>query len=411
MKKQQGFTLSEVLITLVLIGIMAAMSTTVLSMQKARFGLNCYYLLRELQLTVGSIAAQTDEGQLTSKITETKETTDESGNTSKSEETKYDLSSDTDFCKFFANSLNSASTLNCADSDLYSATISDIYNGISEDSKPNFRLINKYSFYISKHVAGGLTAAGEVKPGYRMLAVDLNGDGKPNMPDDDIITFAIFDNGAILPYGVAATNERTNSNGRTEYVPYFETVIKGKNLVQNKVEIEETSNLNKINNSSSLSWMYPSVILKNPDTGSTIGKQRKLSFKDSYCKVYAEESTLYDAGYCTGYTSITGDWTLKILTNSATTSETGTSHTEKIREYSVTKCGKYCGEDNSSCYDDEETWYAHNPNKDPIAIIECSCNIRKPQISTFIPILQDVYMAHYGTNDKNENINQAIYKF
>lgn len=410
MKKQQGFTMAEVLITLVLIGVMAALSTTVLSMQKARFGLNCYYLLRELQLTVGSLAAQTDDGLLTSKITVTEETTDESGNVTQSEKTKYDLASDSDFCKFFANSLNSASTLNCADSDLFSATISDIYNGISAKSAPNFRLINKYSFYLSKHVAGGQMATGEVKPGYRMLAVDLNGDGKPNLPDDDIIAFAIFDNGAILPYGVAATNERSDINGKTEYVPYFETVIKARNLAQNKAEITETNNLKKLKDSS-LSWMYPSVILKNPDSGSSLGKQRKLSFKDSYCKVYAEEAALYDSSYCTGYTSITKDWTLKILTNTSTASETGTTHNEEVREYSVTKCGKYCGENNSSCYDDEETWYSHNPDKDPIAIIECSCNIRKPQISTFIPALQDVYMAHYGTDSDNESLNQAIYKF
>lgn len=400
MKKQHGFTLAEILIMLVILGVISTLSISVLSMQKAKFGLNCYYLLRELQLTVGSMAAQTDEGTLISKITEPQETTDENGTVTNTEETKYDLSSDSDFCKFLANSLNSASTLNCSDGDLFNATTSSIYGGISSNSTPNFRLVNKYSFYISKHVTGGKTAAGEVKPGYRMLAVDLNGDGKPNATDDDIIAFAIFDNGAILPYGVAATNERQDKNGKTEYVPYFSTVIKGRNLVSSSVSLSEDESLSKVSDSS-LSWMYPSVIIRNPDSGSSLRRQRKLSFKDSYCKVYADEITWYDSSYCTGYTTITNDWTLTLLTTK--------NSTEEEREYSVTKCGKYCGETN--CYDDEETWYSHSPNTDPLAIIECSCHVIKPKVSNFIPIMQDVYHAHYGKDSEDNTVSQSIYKF
>lgn len=412
MKKYKGFTLAEVLIMLVIIGVIATLSITVVSTQKAKFGLNCYYLLRELQLTAGSLAARTDDGTLTSKVSEQTETTDEDGNTTTEETTKYDLSSDSEFCKFLANSLNSASVLKCADGDLFNATISNIYNGISASSTPNFRLINKYSIYLSKHVAGGTTAAGEVKPGYRMIAVDLNGDGKPNQTDDDIITFAMFDNGAVLPYGVAATNTRTDKNGKTEYVQYFQTVIKGKNLVPNQVVLQESGFLKRLEKSS-VAWMFPSVILKNPDNVSEAGIPRNLSFKDGYCKVYADEVAWYDSSYCTGYTSITKDWILKLQTNLTQDSsdETPTEVTEVMRDYSVSKCGKYCGEDGSSCVDDADTWYLNNPDKEPVAIIDCSFNIIKPQMSKFIPILQDVYTAHYGTDNENTTVNHAIYKF
>lgn len=409
MKKHTGFTLAEVLIMLLIIGVIATLSIIV-NTQKAKFGLNCYYLLRELQLTAGSLAAQTTEGTLNSKITELITTTDEGGNTTEEEAVKYDLSKDSDFCKFFANTLNSASVLKCSDGDLYSATTSDIYNGISSSSEPNFRLINRYSIYLSKHVSGGTTGTGEVKPGYRMVAVDLNGDASPNATDNDIISFAIFDNGTVLPYGVAATNKRKDKNGNEEYIPYFQTVIKGKNLVTNKVIVKEEQVLKRLEKSS-LAHMYPSVIFKNPDNISETGNPRDLSFKDSYCKVYADEITWYDLNYCNGYTAITKDWNLKLLTNSTTTSESGTTATEVMRDYSVTKCGKYCGDSNAACYDNEEEWYAHNAGKEPTAIIDCSCNIIKPQVSKFIPILQDVYSAHYGKNSDDANLHQNIYKF
>lgn len=410
MNRNKGFTLAEVLIMIVIIGVITTLSITVVSTQKAKFGLNCYYLLRELQITAGSLAARTDEGNLYSKISEQQETTDESGNTTSEEVVKYDLTDDSTFCKFLANSLNSASVLKCSTSDLFSATTSNIYNGISATAVPNFRLINRYSIYLSKHVAGGTTAAGEVKPGYRMIAVDMNGDGKPNKTDDDIIAFAIFDNGMVLPYGVAATNTRTDDEGKSEYVPYFQTVIKGKNLVPSKVVLEESNVLNRLEKAS-ISWMFPSVLVKNPDNVAGNGIPRNLSFKDSYCKVYADEVTWYDSSYCTGYTAITKDWNLKILTNTTTTNETGTTPAEQMTDYSVTKCGKYCGASGSDCYDDEESWYVAHPGVDPTAIIDCSCNVIKPQVSKFIPVLQDVYAAHYGTSNENASINHNIYKF
>lgn len=410
MNQHKGFTLAEVLIMLVIVGVLAALSITVVSTQKAKFGLNCYYLLRELQITAGSLAAQTDEGNLHSKISEQTETTDDEGNTTTQETVKYDLSTDEGFCKFFANSLNSASTIRCEDSNLYSATISDIYNGISSSSIPNFRLINKYSVFLSKHVAGGTTGAGEVRPGYRMIAVDMNGDGKPNKTDDDIIAFAIFDNGTVLPYGVAATNTRTDANGKSEYIPYFQTVIKGKNLVPNKVVLEEAGFLNRLEKSS-IASMFPSVIIKNPDNIAGNGIPRNLSFKDSYCKVYADEVAWYDPSYCNGYTSITNDWTLQILTNSTESTTDGTNTTEEMTSYSVTKCGKYCGSSDDDCYDDEDAWNTAHPGAEPTAIIDCSCNIIKPQVSRFIPILQDVYTAHYGTTNENVSVNHNIYKW
>lgn len=361
-------------------------------------------------MTAGSIAAQTSEGNLFSKITEQTETTGSDGTVTSEETTKYDLSNDEDFCKLFASKLNSASKLECSEDKLFSATTTNIYF-TTYNVTPTFRLINGYSFYLSKHVAGGVTTAGEYKPGYRMLAVDMNGDAKPNKTDDDIIAFAIFDNGTVLPYGVAATNTRTDAEGNSEYVPYFQTVIKGKNLVPSTVVLEEANFLQRLEKSS-VAWMFPSVIIKNPDNVAGNGLPRNLSFKDSYCKVYADQVAWYDPNYCTGYTSITNDWNLKILVSSSSAGADGTTTTtEEYKNYSVTKCGKYCGDSNETCYDDADSWYAANPNTEPTAIIDCSFNIIKPQVSRFIPVLQDVYAAHYGTTNENTTVNHNIYKW
>lgn len=410
MKNKSGFTLPEILIMLAIIGVITALSIAVVSTQQAKFGLNCYHLLRELQMTAGSIAAQTSEGNLFSKITEQTETTGSDGTVTSEETTKYDLSNDDDFCKLFASKLNSASKLECSEDKLFSATTTNIYF-TTYNVTPTFRLINGYSFYLSKHIAGGVTSAGEYKPGYRMLAVDMNGDAKPNKADDDIIAFAIFDNGTVLPYGVAATNTRTDAEGNSEYVPYFQTVIKGKNLVPSTVVLEEANFLQRLEKSS-VAWMFPSVIIKNPDNVAGNGLPRNLSFKDSYCKVYADQVAWYDPNYCTGYTSITNDWNLKILVSSSSAGADGTTTTtEEYKNYSVTKCGKYCGDSNDNCYDDADSWYAAHPNTEPTAIIDCSFNIIKPQVSRFIPVLQDVYAAHYGTTNENTTVNHNIYKW
>lgn len=410
MKNKSGFTLPEILIMLAIIGVITALSIAVVSTQQAKFGLNCYHLLRELQMTAGSIAAQTSEGNLFSKITEQTETTGSDGTVTSEETTKYDLSNDEDFCKLFASKLNSASKLECSEDKLFSATTTNIYF-TTYNVTPTFRLINGYSFYLSKHIAGGVTSAGEYKPGYRMLAVDMNGDAKPNKADDDIIAFAIFDNGTVLPYGVAATNTRTDAEGNSEYVPYFQTVIKGKNLVPSTVVLEEANFLQRLEKSS-VAWMFPSVIIKNPDNVAGNGLPRNLSFKDSYCKVYADQVAWYDPNYCTGYTSITNDWNLKILVSSSSAGTDGTTTTtEEYKNYSVTKCGKYCGDSNDNCYDDPDSWYAAHPNTEPSAIIDCSFNIIKPQVSRFIPVLQDVYAAHYGTTNENTTVNHNIYKW
>lgn len=401
MKNKSGFTLPEVLIMLTIIGVITALTITVVSTERAKFGLNCYHLLRELQITAGSLAAQTSDGNLYSKITEQTESTGTDGTVTSTETTKYDLTNDEDFCKLFASSLNSASKLECGVNKLFNATTSSIYF-TTYNVTPTFRLINNYSFYLSKHIPGGITSAGEFKPGYRMLAVDLNGDAKPNKPDDDIIAFAIFDNGTVLPYGVAATNTRTDADGNSEYVPYFQTVIKGKNLVPSNVVLQEENFLKRLEKSS-VAWMFPSVIIKNPDNVAGNGLPRNLSFKDSYCKVYADQVAWYDPNYCTGYTSITKDWNLKILVNTTTS--------EEYKNFSVTKCGKYCGSTGDDCYDDADSWYTAHPDTEPAAIIDCSCNIVKPQVSRFIPILQDVYAAHYGTTNENTTVNHNIYKW
>ena len=95
------------------------------------------------------------------------------------------------------------------------------------DSEPTFITNSGKRYYLSKRVKSAKEGSGSIKTisdnyGYRILAVDLNGTKGPNILDPyedmnmndefdnkkvpDIIKFVIMDNGEVFPIGVAADN-------------------------------------------------------------------------------------------------------------------------------------------------------------------------------------------------------------
>lgn len=359
MKRKAGFTLSELLIMLVVIGVIVVLTIGVNKSQETKFALNCYHFFHDLQITIGHMVANSDNGTLNSTATEDGET--------------YNYANDSDFCKALAKNLSSAGTVKCADGDLYSATIDSIYNGISGTSAPNFRLMNKYSVYVSKRVSDenetttnktGIwivdliikpTTTTNTQPGYRMIAVDLNGRYAPNTTDKDIIAFAIFDTGLVLPYGEAATN-----------TDYFKTVIKIRNTIDRGSSGLDASG-NETNTTAIDAIRHPAVIIKSNGNA--------LSFKDGYCKVMGqgEEANKYDRNYCSGYT----DFSDSVVFGGTT--------------YDLSKC-----ESDLKMYslEGELSYIPYT--------MDCSFNIIKPQVSKFIPILQDVYSSKNNDEDTTE---------
>ena len=64
--QRKGFTLGEILIVLLLIGILSVLSIQTVKTQQQKFTFTCYHLYRDLKIAVGHMAAQTYGGSLKS---------------------------------------------------------------------------------------------------------------------------------------------------------------------------------------------------------------------------------------------------------------------------------------------------------------------------------------------------------
>ncbi|MCD7740092.1 MAG: prepilin-type N-terminal cleavage/methylation domain-containing protein, partial [Candidatus Gastranaerophilales bacterium] len=281
---KKGFTLSEVLVCLVIIGIIMVLSVNSIKIVRESYISLTYFAFKNLQAMVTELYAGS------SQVLEGDAMKDEDGNTKISYEnwtidnqalqdsngtylpsmTKqcFDnngniiqvLKSDNEynsygeiiscserqdyhetdgdgsnlFCKSLAAISNTSGKINCNDSDL--ANVSDVEeneNGYWEPrielnyDSPNFITTNGQRFYISSWQYDPEYISDEF--GYRLVAIDLNSKSKPNITAvdnyklPDIVTFLILDNGEIFPLGVAADNLTQNDR----YYKYLNTKLKG----------------------------------------------------------------------------------------------------------------------------------------------------------------------------------------
>ncbi|MCR5261540.1 MAG: hypothetical protein K6C94_06840 [Candidatus Gastranaerophilales bacterium] len=367
--KKDGFSLAEILIMLAIVGVISILTLVVVINDRNKFGFNCYYFFRDLKTTVGHMGAQTVSGSLNSYSCEDAE---EVGSTEfaacmaagkNSEEDAYilDYRTDAGFCKGMGKYLGTASKIKCTDSDMNSATLSSPYGTIASGKVENFRLMNGYLVYISQKVT---PATGTP---YRVVSVDLNGNGVPNEVGKDILSFAVFDNGEVLPIGEAATDPKN-----------FNAVIKMRNVM----EMPDTDAAKQavVN-----SMRHPSAIIRTAN-------KTPLSFKDAYCRVLG--SSPVDPTYCNGYTSFTEKFKMTI-------SDGGTPTTVNVP---VTICS--------------QTKY--NADGSPAqqingvgVVAECEFNVIKPQVSKFIPSTQDVYSSQNNNEDVDAGTGEAnqIYQY
>lgn len=384
---KQGFTLAEVLIMMVLVGVISVLSIQTVKTEKTKFGFSCYHFFKDLKTTVGHMGSSTIGGTLNSFSCEkaadvstaeytaclaagnnTGSTEPEEGEEEGEGESGTPITSDylldyrtgEGFCKGIAQYLGTASKIECDAAKLNNATLSNVYGSISLGQAENFRLMNGYLIYISNRIAVPLS-----NTAYRILSVDLNGNSSPNKTDEDIISFAIYDNGEVLPLGEAAINPK-----------FFNTVIKMRNILPVPAANQEAA---------LKSARHPTAIIRN-------SSNKPLSFKDSYCRVLG--SSPVDPNYCSGYTSFTEKF--KLSQTSAGSAVT--------TEVPVTICSqaKYNADGSPAQTVNGQGFVA-----------ECEFNVIKPQVSKFIPVSQDVFSSRNNNEDSDEGTGEAnqIYQY
>ena len=357
MKNKLGFTLAEIMIVLVLVGVISVLTIQTVVMQKSSFTFSCYHFFRDLKIAVGHMGAQTETGGLNSFSCEKAkdvsadayQTCVSFGKSHEEEETNdyiMDYRTGRGFCQGLARTLGTASAVDCTN--LNNATLTDVYGSMTNES---FRLMNGYIIYVSDRQT-------DANIPYRIITVDLNGNKTPNKKGEDIISFAIFDNGEILPVGEAATSTK-----------HFMAVIKIQNvLTRTGTDGEEiTESQKKAINA-----------VRHPDYIARTSAGKQMSFKDAYCRVFGA-SEAYSA-YCSGYSDFSetfkgGISVKKCLSNAPVGEETA----EQAAQKSYT----------------------------------CEFTVIKPQVSKIIPISQDVYSSKNNEEDKEDGATDAnqIYKY
>lgn len=275
MIKKTGFTLSEVLIVLVITGIIAVLSIQTVITQKTNYAFSNYYLYRDLKIAIGHMASSSHSGNLNSfSCDKARDITDAAaaetaykaclaaGKTGSTHTYLLNYKSNEGFCLGLSRYLGTASPVNT--SSFNNASLSDVYGNMSNI---NFKLLNKSFVYISEK-----SNTGDGK-NYRIITIDSNGKSGPNKNGEDIISFVVYDNGEVLPVGEPAENYKK-----------FMTIVK-----MTDISFKETlSSETEINKFIEYLKYHPAIILKKD--------KKPLSFKDGYCRAYG--SSTNDSNYC-----------------------------------------------------------------------------------------------------------------
>lgn len=259
MKKiKPGFTLAEILLSLVIIGVIMALSMSSIKLVKTSYASLTYFALKHVQDMTGALysgavtmnksdkgrplKAGTDvllfkEGSSTERlqpmVTQCQNSKGVIVNVLKTDGENYssvvscsdrvqNSSSGNLFCKSLAAISNTLGSIDCTN--LYTVDMSGTEPKIKniDFDKPNFTLTNGMRFYLSAWQTPDINVSDDF--GYRLIAVDLNGKGKPNSASmqkgfpSDLVTFMVLDNGDVYPLGIAADNYKTSGNKTVQYL-------------------------------------------------------------------------------------------------------------------------------------------------------------------------------------------------
>ncbi len=315
MKKLFGFTLSEVLVTLTIIGIIIIFYIPVNKVISVQYTTLAYSALESLslaskELMSGDIHVKQDSTTLYALA-------DQNGEMVITPNTHS-------FCMCFANVLNIRGGANCPNNESSYSSVSGsdpLKFKLSSKNwdEPNVIGTNGYKYYISAHKDQNNSVASRY--GYRVIAMDITGKKKPNAEDSypdsqsgqpaDIIYFIMLDDGSVFPIGVAATN-RNYINSRT-IAYYFSSENVPSDLLERKasgcrsfVTSEGVSNFKDLVWSAPTGSSAPSTLLEcnfwkdslmnpDPDTDNPM----TYSYRMAYC--LQKGQTGHFKGYnCTG---------------------------------------------------------------------------------------------------------------
>ncbi len=325
-KNKRGFTLAEVLICMVVLGIIMAISVGTIKIIRASYSSLAYFEYKNIQRFAGEMIA----GRTMQVL---KDKTGKSITPTIMKQTKAghyitlitDINSD--FCQQITGLSNAIGEVSC--SNLPEVTMQE-WNKRSEptliiDEKTTPNLYNNPTFisnsgrryYISKRVisrnedknkdpdtiinyADTRIVADEY--GYRIIAVDLNGTQAPNTSIydgrkvPDIVNFMILDNGEVFPLGVAADNIKMD-DGRV--VLYLNSKVKGyyfkydesrKDTVPKDCATDAKTGKDRCN--------FGVVYVPNKNSPGAGGKENFFfSYREAYCSILGQRDPLYKV-YC-----------------------------------------------------------------------------------------------------------------
>lgn len=246
---KKGFTLAEVLVSVVVVGFIVAMSVRSINIVRASYTALGYFANENINSIVRALMI--DDSGAFSKSNSSRMycyTTNSSGLHEKHSVFKPDIEPEDKtevpkcsklgdikgtpasiFCNNVVDITNTTGRYDCEnlyDSELNATGEPYIWSLVPD--KPTFTLTNGQRYYITRR-----TKINAISPnfGFRLIGIDLNGNAGPNRsfgtnPPPDIITFMILDNGEIYPLGVAADNITVNSS-QNKTLQYITSRIKG----------------------------------------------------------------------------------------------------------------------------------------------------------------------------------------
>lgn len=213
-KKRTGFTLPEILMTLVIAGFLAVLTVQAINVNRTAYTSLTYYAFNNLKSAVGELIIpetqgeniqneETGEGEYTEICTE-----DE---TCAFEFEERIIKTTANLCDAMEGIMNTQGENSCRNRG--NILLQNLDNNPLPSAEnlgdPDFRTTNGQKYYFWGRTAG---EPNNGKYGYRIVAIDVNGEGAPNSPEaegslpPDIIAFAVLDSGEILPVGVSANN-------------------------------------------------------------------------------------------------------------------------------------------------------------------------------------------------------------
>lgn len=299
-----GFTLGEVLICIMIVGIIMAIATRTIKVIKASYTALTY----NEYINIKQIAAEMIAGER--PFDERPAGTTTVLRTDVGYKTIITTNNQV-FCETLIDMSSTAGTTNCADF-FATATAENgeptIIIPANKINSPTFTSTSGKRYYLSSRVAENNSVS--TNYGYRVMAVDLNGAQAPNIKEPntntpaqvpDIVTFVIMDTGEIFPVGVAADNYQYTARGKTNHVIYINSKLKGYYYIdvdRNNVGVPEDCFRKENGVIKDRVCNYSVVYIPNavPNKAST---PSMYTYRQAYCQSLGGKDTIF-SGYCSG---------------------------------------------------------------------------------------------------------------